>query len=121
MMERLTGIGVSPGVVSGRAVILIQRAQVLRYQIAPERVERELQRLDESRRRSREQLVEIRARVASRRPEMASLFDAQLLMLDDPMLLPRAADIVRDQRVNAERKSTRLNSSHLGISYAVFC
>ena len=34
-MQRLTGIGVSPGVVCGRAVILIQRAQVLRYQIAP--------------------------------------------------------------------------------------
>ena len=30
-MQRLTGIGVSPGVVVGRAVILIQRAQVLRY------------------------------------------------------------------------------------------
>ena len=30
-MQRLTGIGVSPGVVVGRAVVLIQRAQVLRY------------------------------------------------------------------------------------------
>ena len=59
-------------------------------------------RLDESRVRSREQLVDIRARVAQRRPELASLFDAQLLMLDDPMLVPRAADIVREQRVNAE-------------------
>src|SRR3989449_3695532 len=101
-MQRLTGIGVSPGVVSGRAVILIQRAQVLRYQIAQRRVDHELRRLDESRVRSREQLVDIRARVAKRLPEMASLFDAQLLMLDDPMLVPRAADIVRDQRVNAE-------------------
>jgi phosphotransferase system enzyme I (PtsI) len=101
-MTHLKGIGVSPGVVSGRAVILIQRAQVLRYQIAPARVDRELQRLDESRARSREQLVDIRARVGRRRPEMASLFDAQLLMLDDPMLVPRAADIVRAQRVNAE-------------------
>src|SRR3989442_2795158 len=101
-MQRLTGIGVSPGVVSGRAVILIQRAQVLRYQIAERRVDHELRRLDESRVRSREQLVDIRARVAKRLPEMASLFDAQLLMLDDPMLVPRAADIVRDQRVNAE-------------------
>src|SRR5947199_4301828 len=25
------------------------------------------------------------------------------------------------QRIEADRKSTRLNSSHLGISYAVFC
>jgi phosphotransferase system enzyme I (PtsI) len=101
-MRRLTGIGVSPGVVSGRAVILIQRAQVLRYQIPKTRVDHELRRLDESRARSHEQLVEIRARVARRLPEMALLFDAQLLMLDDPMLVPRAADIVREQRVNAE-------------------
>jgi phosphoenolpyruvate-protein phosphotransferase (PTS system enzyme I) len=101
-MQRLTGIGVSPGVVSGRAVLLIQRSQVLRYQIAPARVDHELRRLEESRSRSREQLLEIRARMAQRRSEMASLFDAQLLMLDDVMLLPRAADIVREQRVNAE-------------------
>ena len=101
-MQRLTGIGVSPGVVSGRAVILIQRAQVLRYQVAPARVPHELARLDESRNRSRAQLVEIRARVAERRPEMSSLFDAQLLMLDDPMLVARAAEIIRQERVNAE-------------------
>ncbi|HYM21590.1 MAG TPA: phosphoenolpyruvate--protein phosphotransferase [Vicinamibacterales bacterium] len=101
-MRRLTGIGVSPGVVSGRAVILIQRAQVLRYQIAPARVAHELARLDASRSRSREQLVDIRARVAKRHGELASLFDAQLLMLDDPMLVPRAADIITAQRVNAE-------------------
>ena len=30
------------------------------------------------------------------------MFDAQLLMLDDPMLVSRVADIVREQRVNAE-------------------
>jgi len=101
-MQRLRGIGVSPGVVSGRAVILIQRAQVLRYQIAPARVEPELRRLDASRARSREQLVDIRARVARRHTELASIFDAQLLMLDDPTLVPRAAEIIREQRVNAE-------------------
>ena len=48
-MPRLTGIGVSPGLVAGRAVILIQRAQVLRYQIAPARLEREIARLEQSR------------------------------------------------------------------------
>jgi phosphoenolpyruvate-protein phosphotransferase (PTS system enzyme I) len=101
-MRRLKGIGVSPGVVAGRAVLLIQRAHVLRYQIAPARLDYELQRLDDSRGRSREQLVEIQARLAQRRPELSQMFDAQLLMLDDPMLLPRAADIVREQRVNAE-------------------
>ena len=100
-MQRLMGIGVSPGVVAGRAVILIQRAQVLRYQIPASRIEHELERLEASRSRSRDQLREIRARIGRRRPEIASLFDAQLLMLDDPMLVPRAAEIVREQRVNA--------------------
>ena len=101
-MIRLKGVGVSPGVVAGRAVVLIQRAQVLRYRIPAARVEVELERLEDSRARSREQLADIRTRMAERRPEMASLFDVQILMLDDPMLLPRAADIVRDERVNAE-------------------
>ena len=102
-MQRLVGIGVSPGVVSGRAVILIQRAQVLRYRIAPARIEHELSRLDQSRLRSRQQLHDIRARVARRRgPELAALFDAQLLMLDDPMLVPRAEVLIREQLVNAD-------------------
>jgi phosphoenolpyruvate-protein phosphotransferase (PTS system enzyme I) len=102
-MQRLTGIGVSPGVVSGRAVILIQRAQVLRYRIAKSRIEHELARLGNGRLRAREQLTDIRARVARRRgPELAAMFDAQLLMLDDPMLVPRAEALVREQRVNAE-------------------
>src|SRR5947199_8099147 len=38
---------------------------------------------------------------------------------------PRAASVTRtgvdEDTDNADRKSTRLNSSHLGISYAVFC
>jgi len=102
-MQRLTGVGVSPGAVCGKAVILIQRAQVLRYHIAPPRLAHELERLEESRRRSHEQLIDIRARVADKRgPELAALFDAQLLMLDDPMLMPRAGELVREQHINAE-------------------
>src|SRR5581483_407812 len=62
----------------------------------------DLDGLQQSRAHSREQLVDIRGRVARRRPVMASLFDVQLLMLDDPMLVPRAAEIVRAQRINAE-------------------
>jgi phosphoenolpyruvate-protein kinase (PTS system EI component) len=48
-MQRLTGIGVSPGVVSGRAVVLSQRAQVLRYRIAGEKIDAELARLERAR------------------------------------------------------------------------
>src|SRR5436190_4553359 len=102
-MQRLTGTGVSPWIVSGRAVILIQRAQVLRYHISPVRIDHELDRLTRSTERSRQQLHDIRARIARRRgPELAALFDAQLLMLDDPMLVPRAEALVGEHLVNAE-------------------
>src|SRR5438045_6092398 len=36
-------------------------------------------------------------------------------------LRARLVDELREHRGDADRKSTRLNSSHLGISYAVFC
>ena len=101
-MERLKGIGVSPGVVVGRAVILSQRTEVMRFPIPPERVEREVQALQHARAESKQQLRDIHARVV-RGPavELAALFDAQLLMLDDQMLVGRAEAIIRIEHVNA--------------------
>ena len=101
-MERLTGIGVSPGVVLGRAVVLTQRTEVMRFPIPPERVEQEVAALLRSQAASRQQLQDIKARVEhGPGGELAALFDAQLLMLDDPMLVGRAESIVRAERVNA--------------------
>jgi phosphotransferase system enzyme I (PtsI) len=100
-VERLTGIGVSPGVVVGRAVILTQRTEVMRFPIPPERVEREVQALQRAREQSKQQLHDIRGRLTGPASELAALFDAQLLMLDDQMLVGRAEAIVRNERVNA--------------------
>jgi phosphotransferase system enzyme I (PtsI) len=101
-MERLIGIGVSPGVAVGRAVVLTQRSQAVRFPIPPERVEREAAALEAARERSRQQLQDIRDRVAQARGnELAALFDAQVLMLDDPLFVGRALDIIRTERVNA--------------------
>ena len=102
-MERLKGIGVSSGVAIGPALVAIQRTQVIRFPIAPDRVARELSALDRARARSHEQLVQIRERIAKvKGTELAAIFDAQLLMLDDPMLVGRAATVVCEERVNAE-------------------
>ena len=101
-MDRLKGIGVSAGVAVGRAVILTQRTEVMRFPIPPDRVDREVQALLEARDQSRRQLQDIRGRV-SQGPgsELAALFDAQILMLDDPMLIGNAEEIIRTERVNA--------------------
>jgi phosphotransferase system enzyme I (PtsI) len=102
-MHRLTGIGVSPGIVAGRAVLLMESPLVIRFPILPERVGEELARLDEARERSRRQLREIKARVArSAGAELAYLFEAQLLMIEDPMLINRVRHLVEEQQVNAE-------------------
>jgi len=94
---------VSPGVAVGPALVAIQRTQVIRFPIALDRVARELSALERARQRSREQLEQIRRRITELKgADLASIFDAQLLMLDDPALLGRAAAVVRDERVNAE-------------------
>jgi phosphotransferase system enzyme I (PtsI) len=102
-MERLTGIGVSPGVAVGQALVAIQRTQVIRFPVGPDRVAGELAALDRAQRRSRDQLEQIRRRLAKTNgAELAAIFDAQLLMLDDPTLVGRAATVVRREHVNAE-------------------
>jgi len=102
-VERLTGIGVSPGVAVGPALVAIQRTQVLRFPVGPDGVARELSALERARQRCRTQLEQIRRRIATARgADLAAIFDAQLLMLDDPILVGRAAAVVRNERVNAE-------------------
>jgi phosphotransferase system enzyme I (PtsI) len=100
-VERLKGIGVSPGVAVGRAVVLTLRTEVVRFPIPPDRVERELSVLHAAREQSRQQLHDIAERVKPRGPELAAIFDAQILMLDDALFVGRAEEIIRKDRVNA--------------------
>ena len=102
-MQRLIGIGVSPGIASGPAVLLVQSTRLIRRAISSDRVEQEAARFHEARERSRRQLESIKARIGRAAGlDLAALFDAQLLMLDDPMLLIRAEATIRERRVNAE-------------------
>jgi phosphotransferase system enzyme I (PtsI) len=99
---RLNGLGVSPGVGIGRALVL-KRGTHLRFRVPDSLVPRELERLDDARARSRGQIEQIKARIARAvGAEHAYLFDAQLLMLDDAMLVDRARGIIRTDRLNAE-------------------
>ncbi len=112
---QLKGLGVSPGIGVGRALVLTRATGELRFRVPDALIGRELERLDEARARSREQIAQIKARISgSAGSDHAYLFDAQLLMLDDPMLVDRAADIIRTENLNAEsalqRALARLSS-----------
>jgi phosphoenolpyruvate-protein phosphotransferase (PTS system enzyme I) len=100
----LRGIGVSEGIALGPA-LLVERevTPVLRLLLPPEAVEPERQRLREAVAASQRQIQSIRERLAREASAPhAYIFDAHLLMLEDPLLLDRAMAVVRDHRVNAE-------------------
>ena len=101
---KLKGLGVSPGIGIGRALVVSRGAPNLRFRIPERRVDAELARLDAARAQARVQIEHIKQRMTATVAggEHAYLFDAQLLMLDDPMLVDRAVEIVRGERLNAE-------------------
>jgi len=100
---RMTGLGVSPGIGIGKALVIKRGTRDLRFRVPAWLVDRELERLDSARAKSRQQVDQIKQRIAaSAGAEHAYLFDAQLLMLDDAMLVERAAETIRGERLNAE-------------------
>ncbi len=103
-MSTLRGTAVSPGIAVGRAVVVERDAvPVFRLSVPEEELGREVARLEAAIEGSREQLRSVKERLSREvGAPHAYIFDAHLLMLDDPMLRSRAAEIVRAEHVNAE-------------------
>jgi phosphotransferase system enzyme I (PtsI) len=99
----LKGIGVSAGIAVGEALIVEREAvPVFRLPLSPEAVEPEVERLTRAIEESRRQLHAIRDRLSPSGGPHAYIFDAHLLMLDDPLLLDRAVAVIRQDCVNGE-------------------
>jgi phosphotransferase system enzyme I (PtsI) len=100
----LRGTGVSPGIVIARALIFQhQEIPVFRIPLTKAEVDTEFSRMEAALRLSRRQLQELKARtVDALGEEHAYIFDAQILMLEDPLLVERVLSIIRSQKVNAE-------------------
>jgi phosphotransferase system enzyme I (PtsI) len=103
-MSALRGTAVSPGIAVGRALVVERDAvPVFRMTLAGEEIPTEVARLEAALELSREQLRAVKERL-SREVGVphAYIFDAHLLMLDDPLLRTRAVEIVKQLKVNAE-------------------
>ena len=100
---RLEGIGVSPGLAVGPALVVEREAvPVFRLLVPAEAVDCEVKRLTRAVEASREQLKAIKERLRHEVGVHAYIFDAHLLMLEDPLLLDSAVRIIREELVNAE-------------------
>lgn len=102
-MRRLSGVGASPGVAVGPALVIRQEADEVRFRVTPGAVREELRRLDRAVAEARHQLEAIKAHLAAKvGREHAYLCDVQLLILEDPLFLPQARALVETERLNAE-------------------
>jgi phosphotransferase system enzyme I (PtsI) len=79
-------------------------------------VDHELELLARAREASRLQLTDIKRHISRLAgAEHAYLFDAQMLMLDDPMLVERAGSLIRSEGLNAEWAVRRASDELVAI------
>jgi phosphotransferase system enzyme I (PtsI) len=95
---------VSPGIAIGSVLILENPStSVFRVRVAEDRVDREITRLRRALARCKRQILMARERALQEAGEAtARVFDAHLLILEDPSLICETSDIIRGERVNAE-------------------
>jgi len=98
------GIPVSAGVCRGKILILDKpRHSIVQRQLSDTEVAGELDRLEQAFRQTRQQVLEVQRKVTERvGAEQGSIFDAHLLVLEDPVLIDEAVKLIREQKVNVE-------------------
>lgn len=100
----LQGQGAAEGVAIGRAVVFpADDPPVPRRHIASHEIETEIGRFRRSLKATRADLVAARELLSERvDDDHGSIMDAQLMVLDDPMLLRQVDEGIRKERLNAE-------------------
>ena len=98
------GIAVSAGVCRGKILVLDRPRDVIPQRIlSEEEIPAEIKRLESALVQTRHQVNvvqrQIRESVAA---DQASIFDAHLLVLEDPALIEESVKLIRDRKLNAE-------------------
>lgn len=101
---RFKGIPASPGIAIGPAYIYRKHEpSVYVRSLGDDEIEKEIERLERARERSRYELQKI-VQFADQRlgPEQAKIFEAQLLLLEDDYLFGTISERIRKEKKNAE-------------------
>lgn len=105
MRERIfQGIGISPGVAIGEAfVIEMAKPVVWMHRVEDEQLDQEIERFEKAVEETKSGINSIKRQIGQELgDDHAYIFDAHLLMLEDPILIDGTKDYIRDNRVNAE-------------------
>ncbi|KAB2649234.1 MAG: phosphoenolpyruvate--protein phosphotransferase [Verrucomicrobia bacterium] len=100
----IRGIPVSAGVCKGKILILDKSHHTIEHRaISETEVAREINRFQHALVQTREQLLEVQRQLTlSLGPGQASIFDAHLLVLEDPSLIDEVVRVIEQKKVNAE-------------------
>ena len=100
----LRGIPVSAGVSKGKILVLDKVHHTVERRDIPEtEVANEISRFHHALVQTREQLQDVQAQLTkSLGPGQASIFDAHLLVLEDPSLIDEVVRVIEQKKVNAE-------------------
>jgi phosphotransferase system enzyme I (PtsI) len=103
-MEKLVGVGASPGIAIGVAHVLASRVEIHERHIAVEQIEPELRRFERALLETDAQLARIQAQIAEREgdEQQYRILEAHRLMLSDVHLVERARKLIRDDKAAAE-------------------
>ena len=98
------GIGVSPGIAIGRAVIVEKRvASVYRVPIREDEVPSEVTRFLEALEKTRDELFELKQKVSrSMGDEYAQIFEAHAMIVGDASFADKVVQKIETEQVNAE-------------------
>ncbi|HSA96860.1 MAG TPA: phosphoenolpyruvate--protein phosphotransferase [Acidobacteriota bacterium] len=113
-MTRLRGIGVSPGVAMGevllpKRVVFTSRKELIDEAQVPEELKRLHQALD----RTRDDLVKVKDGVKDKLGRESSfIFEAHLLILEDPTLVGGLEGIIREEKARAEWALSKMNGRY---------
>lgn len=96
------GIGASPGVALGKALV-VEHSELVIEKKSIDNVEAEIAKLENAVAVSKEELVKVKEKASEELgAEEAEIFEAHLLVLEDPELIGSAIDKIKTENVNAE-------------------
>jgi len=98
------GIPVSAGVCRGKVLLLNRtRDDVPRHEVAEADLPGEIHRLEQALIETRQQIIQVQSQVRQAMGSKdAGIFDAHLLVLDDPVLIDEVTRVIQEQKVNVE-------------------
>ena len=96
------GTGASPGIALGKALV-IEHSELVIEKRTIENIDKEIQKLESAVKVSKEELTKVKEKALAELGEHeAEIFEAHLLVLEDPELIGSAISKIRDEKVNAD-------------------